>query len=183
MRTFEYSGIVFEQIFTSDFSTAFDCGDTDLNEYFQVDSANYRKELLTSSYCVYRKGLNATQPMAFIDFCNDAIRREHLGGARRKIHHLKRGFKTYPAVKITRIGVRKALHGCGIGSLMLDAAKLFFFKDIKAGCRFLTLDAYPEKVEFYKKNRFREMQLAEDAEKRDTVPMFFDLKELSAPEQ
>ena len=62
---------------------------------------------------------------------------------------------------------------------MLDAVKRFFFEDVKAGCRFLTLDAYPDKVGFYKKNQFREMQLPEDAEKRDTVPMFYDLKELS----
>jgi len=179
MRTFEYSGIVFEQILTSDCAKAFDCGDVDLNEYFQVDSANYRNELLTASYCVYRKGLSIQIPIAFVDFCNDAIRRENLDAAKRKIHHLKRGFKTYPAVKITRIGVKKSLHGCGLGSLMLDAVKRFFFEDMKAGCRFLTLDAYPDKVGFYKKNQFREMQLSDDAEKRDTIPMFYDLKELS----
>ena len=157
---------------------SFDCGDDDLNEYFQVDSANYRRELLTSSYHVHRKNMESKQPIAFVDFCNDAIRKENLGSAKRKIHYLKRGFKTYPAVKITRIGVMKSLQGYGVGSLLLDAIKHFFIEDSKSGCRFLTLDAYPERVGFYKKNRFREMQLPMDAEIQETVPMFYDLKEL-----
>ena len=179
MKSFEYSGIVLEQIFSSECAMLLDCGDDDLNEYFQIDSANYRKELLTSSYRVCRKNFEGDLPMAFVDFCNDAIRKENLGSAKRKIHHLKRGFKTYPAVKITRIGVKKTLQGCGLGTLILDAVKHFFIEDMKSGCRFLTLDAYPDRVGFYKKNRFREMQLAEDADERETIPMFFDLKELS----
>ncbi|MBR6056629.1 MAG: GNAT family N-acetyltransferase [Victivallales bacterium] len=179
MITFEYDGIILEQVFSSESAIFFDCGDDDLNEYFQIDSANYRKELLTSSYCVRRKNTNTEQPIAFVDFCNDAIRKENLGGAKRKIHHLKRGFKTYPAIKITRIGVKKSLQGCGVGTLLLDAVKHFFIKGMKSGCRFLTLDAYPERVGFYKKNRFREMQLSTEADDRDTIPMFFDLKELS----
>lgn len=178
MKSFEYSGIVLEQIFSSECAKAFDCGDDDLNEYFQIDSANYRKELLTSSYRIDRRNAKGDFPVAFVDFCNDAIRREELGSAKRKIHYRKRGFKSYPAVKITRIGVMKALQGCGIGSLVLDAVKHFFIEDMKSGCRFLTLDAYPERVGFYKKNRFREMQLKEDADERETIPMFFDLKEL-----
>ena len=62
MKSFEYSGIVLEQIFSSECATSFDCGDDDLNEYFQIDSANYRKELLTSSYRVCRKDFEGELP-------------------------------------------------------------------------------------------------------------------------
>ncbi|MBR4222916.1 MAG: GNAT family N-acetyltransferase [Victivallales bacterium] len=179
MDVFEYSGLLLEQIFSSESAMSFDCGDKDLNEYFLLDSANYRRELLTASYHVLRKGQSKEMPIAFVDFCNDAIRKANLGGAKRKIHHLKRGFKTYPAVKITRIGVRESLQGCGIGSLLLDAIKHFFSTNMKSGCRFLTLDAYPSRVDFYKKNRFKEMIVEDDGKERDTIPMFFDLKELS----
>ena len=178
MNSFEHADIRLEQICLSEEISDFDCGDDDLNEYFFKDSAAYRKELLSQSYQVFRVGSDLRYPLAYIDFCNDAIRREYLGGAKRKIHHLKRGFRNYPAVKITRIGVRKSFQGMGLGSLILDAVKLFFLQNMKAGCRFLTLDAYPSRVGFYRKNRFRELLVKDESVESHGVPMFFDLKEL-----
>ncbi len=178
MNGFVYSGIKLEQINSSDSSLSFDCGDTDLNAYFHTDSANYRKELLTASYKVIREETDFKYPIAFVDLCNDAVRKEELGGAKRKIHHLKRGFKTFPAVKITRLGVKKSLQGQGLGSLVLDMLKHFCIEERQFGCRFLTLDAYPERVDFYKKNHFRELLLKDESIDKETVPMFFDLKEL-----
>ena len=179
MSVFEYSELRLEPIISSEETVFFDCGDADLNEYFRKDSALYRKELLTASYQVLKKRNDSDFPIAFVDFCNDAVRREELGnGARRKIHHLKRGFKTFPAVKITRLGVQKELQGKGLGSLILDMVKHFLFEKRQFGCRFLTLDAYHEKVDFYKRNHFRELQVEAERNSSETVPMFFDLKEL-----
>ena len=181
MSVFEYSELRLVQVFSSEGVLDFDCGDADLNEYFCKDSALYRKELLTASYQVLKRGNDSDFPIAFVDFCNDAVRREELGGgARRKIHHLKRGFKAFPAVKITRLGVQKELQGKGLGSLILDMVKHFLVEKRQFGCRFLTLDAYHERVEFYKRNNFRELQTKEERSSSETVPMFFDLKELLA---
>ncbi len=49
----------------------FDCGDTDLNEYFQHDASIHRKELLTETYCL--KESTEDFPIALISLCNDAV--------------------------------------------------------------------------------------------------------------
>ena len=78
-----------------------------------------------------KKGDGSDFPIALVDFCNDAVRREELGGgARRKIHHLKRGFKAFPAVKITRLGVhlgakKETFSGLsGIGDLIVTCTSM-----------------------------------------------------------
>ena len=179
MNCFVYSDVRLEQITAPACAFPFDCGDADLNDYFCNDSANYRKELLTASYQVVRANAAWEQPVALVDLCNDAVRKEELSGnARRKIHHLKRGFRAYPAVKITRLGVKKSLQGKGLGSLTLDLVKRFLVARQPFGCRFLTLDAYSGRVDFYRRNHFRELQVKEERSFQETVPMFFDLKEL-----
>ena len=182
MSVFEFSELRLEQVISHAVPMDFDCGDPDLNEYFCKDSVSYRKELLTASYQVLKKGDGSDFPIALVDFCNDAVRREELGGgARRKIHHLKRGFKAFPAVKITRLGVQKELQGKGLGSLILDMIKHFLVEKRQFGCRFLTLDAYHTRVDFYKRNHFRELQIEAERNSNETVPMFFDLKGLQEP--
>ena len=44
-------GWVLEKLDNQEDILSFDCDDSDLNEYFRVDSVQYRKELMTQSYC------------------------------------------------------------------------------------------------------------------------------------
>ncbi len=150
-----------------------DCGDSDLNDYFRNDSEKYRKQLLTQTYVFHETG-NSTL-MATVDFCNDALPREDMTtGQKKKIPFEKRGFTTFPAVKITRLGVRLEFHKCGIGSNLLTTIKRFFLDDNRTGCRFITVDAYRDAVGFYERNDFMRMKSSQDPEAR-TVPLFFDL--------
>ena len=64
---------------------------------------------------------------------------------------------------------------------MLDVVKHFLVERQQIGARFLTLDAYPSRVGFYQKNHFRELQAKDDRTASETVPMFFDQKELLKP--
>ena len=57
--------------------------------------------------------------------------------------------KSYPAVKICRLGIDNSLRGKGIGSMLLDFIKYFFIENNKTGCRFLTVDAYNNAIPFF----------------------------------
>jgi len=155
-----------------------DCGDDDLNDYFRNDALFFREELLSQTYVFHEEGKAIVS--AAIDFCNDALPRECMtGGQRRKISHRKRGFQTFPAVKITRLGVCREFQGMKVGSVLLEAVKNFFLADNRTGCRFITVDAYRRAVGFYERNDFARM-LTKETEDPDTptVPLFFDLKRL-----
>ncbi len=162
----------------------FDCGDSDLNDYFNNDSANYKKSLLTQTYALYDMNDETHSVVALVDFCNDSLARKLMtGSARRQINHHKRGYSVYPAVKITRLGIDRDSHGTGIGSNLLTMIKEFFITDNRSGCRFITVDAYREAVPFYQKNGFVLAKTEEDEEDRNssTVPLFFDLMRISLP--
>ena len=43
---------LFKQVDNTAICKSFDCGDSDLNEYFRVDAIQYKEELLTQTYCL-----------------------------------------------------------------------------------------------------------------------------------
>ena len=140
---FELNGFVLEKLEDPDTIEAFDCGDDDLNEYFHKDCKNYAKELLTQTYCFHRVSDSQCESLALVDFCNDALSRDLLGNkSKRNINHRKRGYRAFPAVKITRLGVEKSAHGMRVGQCLIQAIKHFFLTDNRCGCRFITVDAY-----------------------------------------
>ena len=87
--------------------------------------------------------------------------------------------KSYPAVKVCRLGVSDSAKGLSLGSRILDLIKSMYLSNNRAGCRFVTVDAYKNAVPFYEKNRFS-LLLSEMPEADTTVPMYFDLKDLDA---
>lgn len=179
---YEYNGWVLEKV--QDFSILqdFDCGDSDLNEYYHTDVLRHQRELLTQTYCFYRQGESALFSRAFIDFCNDAVRLNKL--TENELENIpldKRHYTFFPAVKITRLGVDVAARNLGIGSLLLVVVKRLFLHDNRTGCRFLTVDAYnkPEVLRFYTKNAFEYLELRPSQRKdRRQIPMVFDLKHI-----
>ena len=166
----------------------FDCGDEDLNEFFQKDAYNHRLELLTQTFYLQDKATRnyLLLPVAFISFLNDNIRipENHKTGKLKdfwkhmkdsvpepKLHYL-----SYPAVKIARLGVKKDFQGMNIGTYLLNMVKELFLTDNRTGCRFITVDAYnrAEVIKFYEKNGF--MFLWEKDKAKESRIMYFDLK-------
>lgn len=86
--------------------------------------------------------------------------------------------KSYPAVKLCRLGVDESAKGQQIGTTVLDYIKSMFVFENKTGCRFLTVDAYLEAVPFYEKNGFRFMNV-EDHDPHTRL-MYYDLMDLCA---
>ncbi len=160
----------------------FDCGDYDLNEYFQQEALLNMMALVGQPYFLYENSTDEIIPVALIDLCNDAVRKE---SSKRQpgykdvidIHETKQ-FPFLPAVKITRIGVAKQFQRHNFGSHLLNMVKRLFLTENRTGCRFITVDAYnnPNVTQFYAKNDFKFFYDKDQNNK--TRSMFFDLKRL-----
>jgi len=87
----------------------------------------HKKELLTEKYILRESSDETCFPVALIDLCNDSIRREKF----KKVSELKqfsseKNYPSYPAVKITRLGVHHEFQRNNIGSFILNMTKQFF---------------------------------------------------------
>lgn len=157
----------------------FDCGDPDLNEFLLLDAKEYLSELLAVTYLVKDNGKFA----AFFSLANDKLTcdpdspegRAGWNKLSRTLPNKKRR-KTYPAVKLGRLGVCGTYQRKGLGSRILDWLKISFITNNKTGCRFITVDAYnnPRTVSFYERNGFRFLTVVDAG--ADTRQMYFDLK-------
>ena len=173
----------------------FDCGDEDLNAFFQEDAFNYDAQLLGRSYCF----LSALEGdiAAIFTLSNSAIRVAELpNNAKRKLVKLipwvKQG-RNYPAVLIGRLGVSRKYRNQKIGSQIIDFIKAWFLSNHnKTGCRFVVVDAYNKEdvLHFYSNanNKFSFLFKEESQEKLyNSIPadenlktrqMYFDLATL-----
>ncbi len=95
----------------------FDCGNSDLNEFFSVDSIDYAKELLAVTYVLESE----TETAAYFAVSNDSIRAKDTSKSRLKEKILKRlpsekrGYKSHPAVKVGRLEVARFVWTGGSG--------------------------------------------------------------------
>ncbi len=165
---------VLEKITNRRVCNSFDCGNTDLNEYFHKDALLYKQLLLTECYYLHI----IDQPdvaVALLDFCNDSINLDKYK-LKGKIEVPKGKPQRYwPAVKLTRLGVATELQGQNIGSNILNMLKIIFITENRTGCRFLTVDSLKQSrvVHFYQTNGF---ELCPDDDRDDTQLLYFDLK-------
>ena len=152
---------------------AFDCGDDDLNEYFERDSRIGCLELVAVTYAVYK----GDDIIAFFSVSNDAVKKDQIGkGPFRKLTAcISRGkcYSSQPAVKIGRLAVAKTFQHSRIGGRLLDYIKAWFTIGNKTGCRFIIVDAYRGVIPFYEKNGF--VLLSENDKDEKTRLMYFDL--------
>ena len=98
---------------------------------------------------------------------------------KRNIPHEKRGYKSFPAVKLARLGVHQNYKRHKLGTQILDGIKASFSSDSnKTGCRFITVDAYnnTDVLKFYQKNGFAFLPVGEESKGQKTRVMYFDLK-------
>jgi hypothetical protein len=158
----------------------FDCGNTDLNEFLNNDAKNYQKELLTVTYILE----SDLETVAFFSLLNDKITFEIEANKNkslwnrinRKVPNSKRSTKGYPAMKIVRLAVNINYKGNNIGTLILDYLKGLFIENNRTGCKFITLDAYKESLDFYSKNEFKFLTIEDELE--ETRLMYFNLSNL-----
>lgn len=158
---------------------SFNCGDADLNDFILNESMLYREALLAVSYVAEN---NNGQTIGYFSLANDRIsltdfeNNTEFNRFRRHRFVNEKRLKSYPAVKICRLGIDFAVKGCGIGSELLDFIKSYFVINNKTGCRFITVDAYAAAIPFYLKNGFAPLT-ADDADEHTRL-LYFDLDEV-----
>ena len=160
----------------------FDCGDHDLNDYILNHAAAFQKYLIAVTYaCV--DAADASKVYAYCSLANDKVAiTDFKDKTEFNRFRKKRGFpnekrlKSYPAVKLCRLGVAADAKGQQIGTTLLNIIKSMFVIENKTGCRFLTVDAYLNAVPFYEKNGFRFM--TQDDDDPHTRLMYFDLLDI-----
>jgi GNAT superfamily N-acetyltransferase len=148
----------------------FDCGDSDLTEFFHKDAIPHKKELIGVTYFFYDSSTKSA--ISFFTVSNDAIQTKPF---KNELQEGKR-YSSYPAVKIGRFGVAKEYHRQGIGQQTMDFIKRFFAVRNKTGCRFLIVDAYNkfDVLNFYKDSGFT--FLTDGDIHKQTRIMKYDLK-------
>jgi len=155
----------------------FDCGDTDLNEFFFNDSREGSRQLISVTYAVEINN----QLVAFFCVSNDAIRSDDTSKSRlRKIRNripCEKRYSSMPAVKIGRLATDLKFQGKGIGTHILDLIKMWFTVGNKTGCRFIIVDAVNNSstLKFYQKNGFEFLDEHSASKTDHTRLMFFDL--------
>ena len=158
----------------------FDCGDEDLNDFIINDAPLYRKTLLATTYVL--KHQETGKVVAYFSVANDRISIKDFPNntdfnrfRKHKFVNEKR-LKSYPAIKLCRLGIDKSAQGQQIGTFLIDFVETLFVTDNKSGCRFLTVDAYSQAIPFYLKNDFA--FLSSEDENQRTRLMYFDLSDI-----
>lgn len=176
------ASLVIARLEESETVKAFDCGDADLNDFILNESMLYRKEKLAVTYVLEENAdTNHEHITAFFSLSNDRIsisdfdNKTKYNRFSRRFNNHKR-LKSYPAVKIGRLGVSVDMRGMSVGSFLLDFIKRYFTTDNKTGCRFITVDAYAAAIPFYLRNGF--VPLNEEDADEPTRLLYFDLNDL-----
>ncbi len=163
----------------------FDCGDADLNDFIKNSATNFRKQLLAVTYVLASRE-NPNEVIGYCSLANDIVALSDFDSAT-QFNRFRReqGFpnskrlKSYPAIKVCRLGVDLATRNRGAGRLLLNYVKTLFTTDPKSGCRFVTVDAYIDAIPFYEKNGFHLLDDKEIDKSDFTRIMYFDLKRIS----
>ena len=161
----------------------FDCGDADLNDFILNRASAFQKHLIAVTYACVNAN-DASKVYAYCSLANDKIAvTDFKDKTEFNRFRKKRGFpnekrlKSYPAVKLCRLGVDISVKGQQIGTTVLDYIKWMFVTENKTGCRFLTVDAYLDAIPFYEKNGFRFMNI-EDNDPHTRL-MYYDLMDIA----
>ena len=139
----------------ADLISDFDCGDADLNDFFNKDALNYRHQMLSQT-CFFRHKESRAIVCAF-SFSASSIKTTDLPSSRRKkVKELvprEKSLKSYPGMLIGRLGVAKEFSGQSVGSQLVEFIMDFCLVNFPYFVRFLLVDAYntPTVTKFYKK--------------------------------
>ena len=127
---------------------SFNCTNHDLNDFLKNDAIENQEQMVSRTYvCFYEKQL-----VGFYTLTTDIIEVKHIEAT-----HRWDGYKhkKYPAIKLARLSVDSRFERKGIGRLLLFAAVGIALNVSEyVGCRYITVEAKQEAIEFYEKHGF-----------------------------
>ena len=169
--------------------TDFDCGNDDLNDFFNHEAIEYKHQMLSETHFFRHK--NSGLIVCAFSFSASSIKTADLPGSRsKKIKELvprEKSLKSYPGILIGRLGVAIKFSGQGVGSQLINFIRDFYLIQFPCLSRFLLVDAYnePDIIGFYQKNKFTTVFSTEEQEKESykqppseslkTRYMFYDM--------
>ncbi len=183
----DFNKIVNKRLSSSLASFSFDCGKTDLNEFFRDDALLHDQEHLTRTYLVFNED-NPDELLAYFSLANDKISslltrtNNQFRRVRNNVHSTLHRYREFPAIKLARLAVAEEYQGQGLGTYILYIVlQEYLYPDAKSGCRFITVDSDMEAVGFYEKLGFEELQLQKHEYTDSTTKnMFMDLVDLES---
>ena len=167
----------------------FDCGNVDLNDFFNQDALEYKRQMLSQT--IFSRHKISGKVICAFSFSASSIKTADLPGSRRKkvkeFVPREKSLKSYPAILIGRLGVSTDFSGQGAGSQLIEIIKNLCIVNFSDFVRYLLVDAYnePAVLGFYQKNDFKAVFSTEKQEKENyrqspseplqTRYMFYDM--------
>ncbi len=153
----------------------FDCGTQDYNDYLTDGTA--QRDEAASVARVYIATFEGVL-IGYFAILNDAIRletKERPDGV---------SYPSVPALKIGRLATSVIVQGQGVGKYLVQIVVGLAREQARVvGCRFVTLDALPERESFYEKLGFKKNKLVHKDYKKireqdmENTSMRFDIRE------
>lgn len=144
----------------------FSSNSDELNDFLKSDALKAQNDLISRTYLCFWKGALA----GFVTLTTDTIGYnlvEQCDGIEGYV------YQKYPAIKIARLAVDDGYKRRGIGqNLLLWAVGKAYEISKQIGCRYITVDAKRESINFYLKYEFKIIKKHKD---RDFPPMYFNL--------
>lgn len=132
----------------------FRCDDDDLNDFLQSDALRYQEAFLANTTLLLLDGV----VVCYVALAADSL---SLTGSEKRNSGIK-ALREYPAMKIARLAADKRYQHKGIGTkalLWCMGLAQHLNDEVRhdgIACRFITVDAYPEAVGFYREFGFVE---------------------------
>lgn len=155
---------------------SFKCTRQELTEFLLVDALAFEELQLSITYLFMDK--DEKQVLGYFSLAADAIRLND--SEQFEIGASEIEFKTWPAVKLTKLAVSSQLMGQGVGSEIMQFVVGLVY-DSAMACRFITTDAVNDEgvLKFYEKQGFVASLHAESQYKdkalRENILMFKDI--------
>ena len=143
------------------------CSTSDeLNDFLKSDALKAQNDLISRTYLCYWKG----SLTGFVTLTTDTIGYNLIEQSDGIDGYV---YRKYPAIKIARLAVDKRYKRRGIGqNLLFWAVGKAYEVSKQIGCRYITVDAKRESLDFYLKCEFKIVKKQGD---RDFPPMYFNL--------
>jgi GNAT superfamily N-acetyltransferase len=156
----------------------FDCGDADLNEFFNHEALLYKEQLLAQTN-FFRHNETGKVVCAFSISPNSLKTFDLPGSRRKKVREYiprEKSLQSYPAFLIGRLGVSSDFKRMGIGLQLMRYIKIHCLAAYPDFCRFLLIDAYnsPSVMNFYLRNNFSPVfSITQSSTERHREPQSF----------
>lgn len=162
--------LLINKLTEADDVSQFDCGDEEINSFLKEDAFQHQKDDLAVTYSL--KNGEIGKILGYVSLAMGALEMDEDGIS---------PYPQQPAILLARLGVDKGYRGNRYGYQLIDYA-VFVALGLKerVGCRYLFTEAYPERVDYYKKKGFQ--VCPSGREKRKNVVMYIRLEAPEKPE-